>query len=72
MPLYDYACQKCEHAFEALVFNDAEAVECPQCHSNKVQRQLSVPAKPPSEMPLPTACQSSGPPCGPMCNRFRN
>ena len=71
MPLYEYSCDKCEHTFETLVFNDVETVECPQCRSQKVQRQLSVPAKPRTEMPLPAACQSSGPPCGPVCNRFR-
>jgi putative FmdB family regulatory protein len=68
MPLYDYACPRCEHTFEALVFDDAEAVECPECHAREVRRQLSVPAKP---LTLPSACNSSGPPCGPMCGRFR-
>jgi putative FmdB family regulatory protein len=72
MPLYDYACPRCEHTFEALVFDDAEAVECPQCHDREVRRQLSVPAKPLTQpAPLPSACNSSGPPCGPMCGRFR-
>ena len=72
MPLYDYACPKCDHTFETLVFNDAEEVECPQCHSRHVERQMSVPAKPLQETTaLPTACQSSGPPCGSMCSRFR-
>jgi putative FmdB family regulatory protein len=71
MPLYDYACPQCEHTFETLVFNDGETVECPQCQSREVQRQLSMPAKPRTETPLPTACQSSGPPCGSMCSRFR-
>ena len=45
MPLYEYACQKCEHTFEALVFN-GEQVECPQCHGQRLERLLSVPAKP--------------------------
>jgi putative FmdB family regulatory protein len=72
MPLYDYACQRCEHTFETLVFNAAETVECPQCQSREVQRQLSVPAKPLTETTaLPAACNSTGPPCGSMCSRFR-
>ena len=71
MPLYDYACQKCEHTFETLVFNDAEEVECPQCQSRKVDRQLSVPAKPQSGgSSLPVSSCGKGPPCGkPWCQR---
>ena len=43
MPLYEYTCQACEHTFEALVF-DGEAVECPQCHDQQLERLWSVPA----------------------------
>ena len=39
MPLYEYACRKCEHTFEALVF-DGEAVECPECHGRRLERLL--------------------------------
>jgi putative FmdB family regulatory protein len=70
MPLYEYSCQKCEHTFEALVFGD-ETVECPECRGARVERLLSVPAKPRSQSPaLPMRCASSGPPCGaPGCPR---
>jgi putative FmdB family regulatory protein len=70
MPLYEYTCRKCDHAFEALVF-DGEEVECPQCRGRKVERLLSVPARPRAETTtLPTRCQSDGPPCGaPWCRR---
>jgi putative FmdB family regulatory protein len=70
MPLYEYACKKCEHTFEALVF-DGEAVECPECHSQRLDRLLSVPAKPNAAgTNLPMTCNSSGPPCGaPWCKR---
>ena len=68
MPLYDYACRKCEHTFEALVFN-GEKVECPECHTTRVQKLLSVPAKPRSESSLPMACNPKLPPCGPGCCR---
>jgi len=72
MPLYEYVCRECAHSFEALVFN-GEAVECPECHGRKLEQQLSVPGKPKvASAPLPTACKSSGPPCGPMCNRWNN
>ena len=45
MPLYEYSCRQCDHAFEALVF-DGESVECPECHGRRLERQWSVPAKP--------------------------
>ena len=34
MPMFEYACRKCEHNFEALVFGD-EKVEMPssECHA---------------------------------------
>jgi putative FmdB family regulatory protein len=68
MPLYEYACRECEHTFEALVF-DGEKVECPECHGRRLQRLLSVPAKP-QEGPSPGPCSSNGPPCGaPWCQR---
>ena len=43
MPLYEYVCEECEHPFEALVFGADPAPECPQCHSRKLARQLSLP-----------------------------
>jgi putative FmdB family regulatory protein len=70
MPLYEYACQDCQHTFEALVFGNEE-VECPQCEGEHVERLLSVPAKPQTgTTSLPKACNSEGPPCGaPWCRR---
>lgn len=69
MPLYEYACRSCEHTFEALVLGN-EAIECPQCQSEKLERLLSVPARPPESSSLPMRCNSDGPPCGPRCSRF--
>jgi putative FmdB family regulatory protein len=71
MPLYEYACQSCEHTFEALIFG-AEKVECPECEGSKVERLLSVPARPRTSAPsLPMNC-GEGPPCGaPTCGRLR-
>ncbi len=71
MPLYEFVCEECEHPFEKLT-RPGEKVECPQCHGKKVARMLSLPARPPAESPSPSACKSSGPPCGPMCSRFQN
>jgi putative FmdB family regulatory protein len=70
MPLYEYACRKCEHTFEALVY-DGEAVACPQCHGRRLERLLSVPAKPRAEASsLPMSCNSDGPSCGaPWCRK---
>lgn len=70
MPLYDYACPECSHAFEALVF-DGEQVECPSCKSPRVERQLSLPARPTaSTSSLPLGCDTSLPPCSPTCCRL--
>ena len=70
MPLYEYTCRKCNHSFEALVFGD-EKVECPKCQAGKVERLLSLPARPgTSTTNMPMACDSSGPPCGaPWCQK---
>lgn len=44
MPLYDYLCRDCGNTFEKLrSMKDAdEGVECPECHSAKVERLLST------------------------------
>src|SRR5947209_6933552 len=64
MPLYEYTCQECQHGFEALVFN-GDTVSCPECQTERVERLLSLPAKPQStSAALPMGCQGSGPPCG--------
>ncbi len=60
MPLYEYSCSKCDHTFEALVFGD-ESVECPQCQTTRVERLLSVPARPQTaRSSLPTSCRETG------------
>ena len=70
MPMYEYACRACEHTFEALV-SSGRKVECPECHSGKLDRILSVPAKPRSSgQSLPTMCDPQAPPCGPGCCRL--
>ena len=70
MPLYEYACRDCEHTFETLVF-DGEKVECPECRSARLERLLSVPAKPRAESDsLPMRCDPKLPPCGPGCCRL--
>jgi putative FmdB family regulatory protein len=41
MPLFEYACQACEHQFEVLVRNGA-APTCPACQSAALERRQSV------------------------------
>ena len=70
MPMYEYACQTCEHTFETLVF-DGEKIECPECQGDQLERLLSVPAKPRGDNgALPMACNTNLPPCGPGCCRM--
>lgn len=64
MPLYEYACQGCDHTFEELVFGD-EAVACPQCHGRKLEKLMSVPGLAQVKDAFPGACgDPSLPPCG--------
>lgn len=67
MPIFEYICQECRHEFEALVFGKDKAV-CPNCHSKKLERQLSVfavSAKSGSASPVAAGpCGSCGDPRG--------
>ena len=67
MPIFEYACQKCDHQFEALVYGDQKA-ECPKCRSKKLAQQLSVFAVSgkgaASSSPAVGACGSCGDPRG--------
>ncbi len=69
MPIYAYACADCGHGFETLVRSD-ETPSCPSCGGARLERQLSLIAKPatgtttaPSEGPA-CAAMSGGTPCG--------
>jgi len=45
MPFYDYKCQACEHAFEALQkISDAPLTECPVCQKSTLKKMVSAPA----------------------------
>ena len=44
MPIYEYACQKCDHTLDALQkFADAPLLDCPVCGEPKLKRLLSAP-----------------------------
>ena len=42
MPIYEYQCPTCDHAFESLVMSSSERVACEKCGSDKVEKQFSV------------------------------
>ncbi len=76
MPIFEYICKDCEHAFEALVYGSQKA-ECPKCHSRKLAPQLSVfavsakgSASSPSRAPGP--CGSCGDARGPGACALRD
>ncbi len=44
MPIYGYACQKCDHTLDALQkIADARLVDCPECGEAALKRLLSAP-----------------------------
>lgn len=43
MPLYGFTCENCQEEFEELVsVSKLDEVTCPECESEKVERQLSL------------------------------
>lgn len=42
MPIFEYICQDCGAAFEAIVSNDSAEVRCRKCQSRHIQKQLST------------------------------
>ena len=43
MPLYEYSCNQCHSEFELLIRGDHQP-QCPECGSQRLEKQLSVPA----------------------------
>jgi len=44
MPIYEYRCKECGHAFEKFYrISDSGEVNCPSCQSTKVDKLLSSP-----------------------------
>ena len=58
MPIYEYACQDCGHAFETLV-RSSTVPACPRCQSQQLEKQLSVFATT-SHPGGPSACGFAG------------
>ena len=44
MPIYEYACTQCEHAFDELQkISEAALVHCPRCGEPSLRKLLSAP-----------------------------
>lgn len=52
MPLYEFICVSCGHAFEEISAAGAEAPACPACGASGAARQISMPA-PTKKNPFP-------------------
>ena len=45
MPIYEYHCEPCDHAFETLVRSSSDVPHCPKCGEvEHLTKQFSVPA----------------------------
>jgi putative FmdB family regulatory protein len=42
MPIYEFICDACAHAFEKRVPSSGSRVHCPRCESPKVTKQFST------------------------------
>ena len=45
MPIYEYHCAKCASDFQLFVRGET-VIACPACESRKVERVMSLPARP--------------------------
>jgi putative FmdB family regulatory protein len=70
MPIYEYKCKSCENEVEVFVKSiNTTAINCPQCGSDQLEKQWSVPGFlksniAPAEMP----CGHNRENCGmPQC-----
>ena len=67
MPIFEYRCSSCGTEFERLV-RASDKPECPSCHSEKLDKKLSVFATSshePAGRALPDPCAGCGNPGGP-------
>ncbi|MBS2019316.1 MAG: zinc ribbon domain-containing protein [Deltaproteobacteria bacterium] len=72
MPIYEYVCRSCGHAFEELVYGD-DQVACPACKTREVGKVLSAFAVGRAEAAVacpPTGCGACGDPRGPGACRM--
>jgi putative FmdB family regulatory protein len=76
MPIYDYRCAECGAEFERLVRGTAiAAVACPRCSATKVERRMSLTARPAGGARGPDLSRLGPPPggcCGGACGSHRH
>lgn len=45
MPIYEYRCTQCGVRYEKITFSSSDPIPaCPNCHSEQVEKLISVPA----------------------------
>ena len=67
MPIYEYHCKKCAQNIEILI-RGVEVPVCPFCGSQKLDKQLSVPAVPANHAANLPTYNGPAPTCGrPQC-----
>lgn len=42
MPIYEYRCESCRHAFEVFLASSTEQAVCPACQGIQLQRLMST------------------------------
>ena len=65
MPIYTYRCAACDSEFEQLVRSDTK-VACPSCQGRKLERLMSLTARP-ATAGKPADFSRLGPPPGGGC-----
>ncbi|MGH7498409.1 MAG: FmdB family zinc ribbon protein [Gemmatimonadales bacterium] len=75
MPIYAYRCAACDTEFERLVRGNA-TVACPECSGRKLERLMTLPARPASAG-KPADFSRLGPPasggcCGGGCHTHQH
>ncbi|HSL23231.1 MAG TPA: zinc ribbon domain-containing protein [Vicinamibacterales bacterium] len=70
MPIFEYVCRDCGHAFETIV-NGSREPQCPSCNGQALDKQLSVfavssaPQARETQRTAPGGCGRCGDPHGP-------
>lgn len=65
MPIYTYRCTACDAEFDQLVRSETK-VACPGCRGRKLERLMSLPARPVGAA-KPADYSRLGPPAGGGC-----
>ncbi|HEY7480018.1 MAG TPA: zinc ribbon domain-containing protein [Gemmatimonadales bacterium] len=65
MPIYTYRCNGCHAQFDQLVRSETK-VACPQCQGQRLERLMSLTARPASSG-KPADFSRLGPPAGGCC-----